>query len=315
VSGDVRSADWLRRAGFRHTYDGNGCVFDPVMGGVDARGRALHATHEDKRCEKQPRFSTPAYKVPAGPLPADAIIVAGNGGSEYFYVPSHDARLLKRLVTALQERTPYGAMFVRSIYGALAGTLPLSRIGLEGPQSVSPPTPDVVVSFDWDDTATTAADPHAPGTEHSTAGNRGTHGSFSPIDVHNTLIAVGPHFRVGFHDRDPSSNLDVAPTIAALLGFAMPHAEGRVLDEGFAGRDVRYPVELFDENTAPASVRRTCRENDLDCKHPLPAASYAFNLHGETLTTPDGKRYVYLDKAKATRTPKASAKPSPAPPR
>jgi arylsulfatase A-like enzyme len=312
ASGDVRTVAWLRHAGFRHAYDGVGCVFDPVLGGVDARGRTLHPTHEDKTCEKQPRFSTAADKVPKDPLPADAIIVAANGGSEYFYVPSHDTKLLQRLVTALQERTPYGAMFVRATYGAIAGTLPLSRIGLEGPQSVSPPTPDMVVSFDWDDTAVTAADPHAPGTEHSSpVSYRGMHGSFSPIDVHSTLIAVGPHFRAGFHDGLPSCNLDVAPTIATLLGLALPHAEGRVLDEGFTGGEQRYQLEPFVENVAPAAVRRTCRANDLDCKHPLPAASYAFSLYGQTLSTPDGKKYVYLDKAKAARTPKARAKHAP----
>jgi hypothetical protein len=131
ASGDVRTVDWLRRAGFRHAYDGVGCVFDPVLGGVDARGRALHATHEDKTCEKQPRFSTPAYKVPKDkPLDSDAVIVATNGGSEYFYVPSHDTKLVQRLVIALQERTPYGALFVRAVYGAIAGTLHEDRLQL-----------------------------------------------------------------------------------------------------------------------------------------------------------------------------------------
>jgi arylsulfatase A-like enzyme len=310
VSGDVRSADWLRRAGFPHVYDGAGCAFDPVLGGVDAHGAALHSTREDAACGAQPRFSTPAYRVPAGPLPQDAIVIAPNGGSEFYYVLDHDARSVLRLVTALQERAPYGPVFVGARYGAIAGTLPLARIGLENDQSVSPPTPDVVVSFDWDDAAEGGAGASMPGTEHSTpAGYRGMHGSFSPVDVHNTLIAIGPDFRSGLHSALPSSNLDVAPTIAALLGLALPHAEGRVLDEAFASNHNpdHYRVESFVEDVAPARVSRVCLANDLDCKHPRAAAQYAFKLFGQTLTAPDGKQYVYLDKAKATRTPAGRA--------
>jgi arylsulfatase A-like enzyme len=305
VSGDVRSADWLHAAGFRHVYDGAGCVFDPVLGGVSANGEALHRTQEDAACDKQPRFSTPSYRVPKGPLPLDAVVIAPNGGSEYFYVPSHDPRLVRRLVTALQERTVYGPLFVRATYGAVPGTLPLDKIGLESGQSASPPAPDVVVSFEWDDTALTAAGPDAPGTEQaSPVGYRGMHGSFSPVDVHNTLIAFGPDFRSGVASDQPSSNLDVAPTIGALFGLALPHAEGRVLDEALVDRQqVHYQVEPFVENIGPVALRRVCPANDLACKHPLPPAAYAFTLSGQTLSMPDGShRYVYLDKAKATRT-------------
>ena len=58
------------------------------------------------------------------------------------------------------------------------------------------------------------------------------HGSFSPIDVHNTLIANGPAFRAGITIRNPTGNVDVAPTVAYVLGHAMPLADGRVLNGG-----------------------------------------------------------------------------------
>ena len=33
--------------------------------------------------------------------------------------------------------------------------------------------------------------------------------SFSPIDVHNTLVAEGPDFKAGFTDTLPTGNVDV----------------------------------------------------------------------------------------------------------
>jgi arylsulfatase A-like enzyme len=303
VSGDVRSADWLRRAGFAHVYDGGGCVFDPGLGGLNARAEAQHPTQQSAACEKQPRFSTPSYRVPQGPLPLDAIVIAANGGSEYFYVPSQAPRLLRRLVSALHERTPYGPIFVRARYGRVPGTLPLAQIGMETPDSISPPTPDLVVSFDWDATAISAAARPAPGTLHSSPQSfRGMHGSFSPVDVHNTLIAIGPDFRSGFLDSYPSSTLDVAPTIAALLSLSLPHAEGRVLDEAFAREPPSYRVEPFSSAAEPVALRQLCESDDLDCKHPRRGATYAFSLRGQTLSSADGTRhYTYLDDAKVTR--------------
>jgi hypothetical protein len=219
------------------------------------------------------------------------------------YVPSHDPALLQRLVSALQEREAYGVMFVREQYGAVPGTLPLARIGLEGPHSVSPPTPDLVVSFSWDADATTAAGPGAPGTELTSAyGNRGMHGSFSPRDVHNTLLAAGPHFRAGIADTYPTSNLDVAPTVASLLQLSMPEAQGRVLLEALSDARERFSVEPFEETSEPAALKRVCTQDDLECKRPQPGAAYKIVLRGHTLTWADGeKRMRYLDQAEARR--------------
>jgi len=306
VSGDVRSADVLQRAGFAHVYDGHGCVYDPVLGGIRPDGKPVYEPQRDASCEEGGR-STPSHRVPPSPLPADAIVIAANGGSEYFYVPSGDGALVQRLVTALQERSAYGALFVRERFGNIPGTMPLTRIGLEGPGSMSPPTPDVVASFSWDERATSAAALDAPGTEHSTPlGLRGMHGSFSPTDVHNTLIAAGPSFRAGFADDYPSSNLDVAPTVAALLGLKLPDAEGRVLAEALANAPApTYKVEPFEERAGPVALRKLCQPDDPDCKRPGRGGNYSFTLQGQVLSTPDGRTsYRYLDQARAIRTPK-----------
>jgi len=45
------------------------------------------------------------------------------------------------------------------------------------------------------------------------------------------LLAVGPGIRAGVQDDAVSSFLDLAPTVAHLMGFAMPYARGRVLTE------------------------------------------------------------------------------------
>jgi predicted AlkP superfamily pyrophosphatase or phosphodiesterase len=303
VSGEVRSVDWLRRAGFPHTYDGNDCAFDPVLSGIKADGKPLYPTRKDLSCSpEKPNANTPSYRLPAQ-LPKDAIVIAANGGSEYFYLPSQDQALLKRLTTALQEREAYGPIFVRSVHGAVPGTFPLTDIGLEGPGSVSPPTPDLVVSFAWDADATSAAGPSAPGTELASAyGNRGMHGSFSPRDVHNTLIAAGPHFRAGVPDVYPTSNLDVAPTLASLLNLELPQAAGRVLLEALSDARERFDVQPFEQVTEPVALKRTCTQDDLECKRPQPAASYRLYLRGRVLTWADGKRSQrYFDQAEARR--------------
>lgn len=301
ASGEVRTAAWMRRAGFAHAYDGVGCVFDPVLGGVDAKGHALDEAHADKDCADKARVSTGDFRVPHGALPSDAVIVAANGGSEYFYVPSHDPELLKRVVRALQERRGYGAIFVRSLYGAVPGTLSLAHIGMEQANSPSPPAPDLVVSYDWDDAATSAAAPDVPGTELVSPQNlRGMHGSFSPRDVHNTLIAAGPDFRSAYVDDNPSSSLDVAVTIAKLLGLKVPAPEGRVLTEAVTPSEVKYELESFDDHSDVVPLARVCEQDDLDCKHPGSGLSYSFTLHGQTVR--EGSRsYVYFDWGKAER--------------
>ena len=196
-------------------------------------------------------------------------MIAANGGSEYYYVLDHTPATVAALVRALQERRAYGAIFVRSNYGAIPGTLPLSAINAEGGQS-SPPTPDLIVSFDWDDAAVAGGNAAVPGTEYASAQRyRGMHGSFSPRDVHNVLIAHGPHFKSGFQDRLPSSNVDVAPTVAQLLALPFKAPDGRVLVEALAGDTSDNQVEISTRSSGPVALRRTCSPDDPGCARPL----------------------------------------------
>jgi hypothetical protein len=60
------------------------------------------------------------------------------------------------------------------------------------------------------------------------------HGSLSRFDMHNTLIAAGPDFKVGFKSELPSANSDVAPTVLSILQIEpKTPMDGRVLNEAF----------------------------------------------------------------------------------
>ena len=62
------------------------------------------------------------------------------------------------------------------------------------------------------------------------------HGSMSPWNVRNTLFAWGAGFKRGVTVGTPAGNVDVAPTVLALLGIeAREGMDGRVLAEALAG--------------------------------------------------------------------------------
>ncbi|MET0790808.1 MAG: alkaline phosphatase family protein [Polyangiaceae bacterium] len=316
VSGEVRTADVLQRAGFAHVYDGGGCLLDPVLTGIRKDGSLVYPTRKDTNgsCtasarvsptgkEKPPtvNYSMPSFRVP-NPLPKDAIVIAANGGSEYFYLLDHSQKTAEKLVRTLAERPAYGAIFVHGSYRAIAGTLPLTAIGAEGPRS-SPPTPDLIVSFAWNEAALAGGGGGLPGTEYASAQRyRGMHGSFSPRDVHNTLIAQGPHFKIGSMDVLPSGNVDLAPTVAQLLGLPFQAPDGRVLHEALRGEAVDYHVEAVTQNSDPVSLPRTCQADDPGCLHPSAGATYRMTLYKQVLSAPGAAApFTYLDRASVTR--------------
>jgi predicted AlkP superfamily pyrophosphatase or phosphodiesterase len=314
VSGDVRSADLLTFAGFK-AFDGSGCSTTP-MAGIKADGSAVHAVGIDatgalcgvanaKYQAVSATLVAPAasFKVPAS-LPATGIVIATNGGSDYFYVPDHDATTVTNLVRFLQSREEFGAVFVDSRYGALPGTLPMSVVNLENSMRQSKGQPDVVVSFNWDGQQLVNG---LPGTEfESFGGNRGMHGSFSPIDVHNTLLASGPAFRSGTTIGNPTGNVDVAPTVAYLFGLSMPQADGRVLNEALV-----KPASTSAPSFKASVVNPASAAAGLVFKSPvdptgatvdaaLGAGNYSINLVVKDLTV-DGRTFRYFDYAQAVR--------------
>jgi predicted AlkP superfamily pyrophosphatase or phosphodiesterase len=315
-SGDVRSADLLTYRGFK-AFDGTGCSTS-AMYGLDASGKptvpvqldasgALCGAANTKYQAISASLGTPvaSFKVPApGALPANGIVVAANGGSDYFYVPSHDAATIAALVKVLQQREEYGAIFVDSRYGTLPGTLSMAQVNLENATRQGNGQPDVVASFNWDYTTSVQG---LPGIEfESTGGQRGMHGSFGIADVHNTLIANGPSFKAAATLSTPTGNVDVAPTTAYLLGLSMPQADGRVVNEALT-----QPASTSTPTVTPASVTPAAPATGLRFELPtdptgatadsaLSAGSYTVNLAVKDLVV-DGKTYRYFDYAKAVR--------------
>jgi arylsulfatase A-like enzyme len=220
--GEVRLAHVLHEAGI-DAHDGVGCIYSPVLSPVQVKD-------SDGACPGLPRYSTPAYPIPAQLGPSD-VVVAANGGSDYAYVPSHDPKIVAAIVAALQKRPEVAALFVASRYGAVPGTVPLSAIRVEDPAGRHP---DVVVAYAADETTSVQGAPGIEFAGSATSRYRGMHGTLGANDVRAVLVAKGPHFRAAWRDPLPTSNVDVAPTIAALLGIDLPQTDGRPLLEVLA---------------------------------------------------------------------------------
>lgn len=292
VSGSIRMADDLTRAGF-HAYDGEGCIYAPVMSGIRADGTPLHPTRYDddgRVCGKPGPYTTPSYVVP-DVLPKDAVVIAPNDGTDYLYVPTHDAAVVKRVVRFLQSRAVVNTVFVAKRYGAIPGTLPAEAVHLDNARR----GPDIIISYAWDANAVVQG---FPGTEVGTVSTeRGQHGSFSPRDVHNTLIASGPDFRQAMRDPLPSGNVDVAPTLAALLNLPLPTAQGRVLHEALTGTLAR-PLVGYRVETAtlrPQQPATGLKRQRIDGS-PLKSTRFDFAVWLKQLSSGD-RRWTYFDRA------------------
>jgi predicted AlkP superfamily pyrophosphatase or phosphodiesterase len=301
VSGQVRLADELARAGIR-AYDGGRCLYDPVMSGILANGTPLHPdrTASPGSCPdyRWKKYTTPDYQLPHPFLPREAFVIATNGGSDYLYQPAHDPGRIRAAVRFLQSREEFGAIFVDSRYGDIPGTLPLSTVRLENAEGRNP---DIVVGYAFDEHAIVQGMPGIEFRGTSNNINRGSHGSFSPIDVHNTLLAAGPDFREQFNDPLPSGNVDVAPTIARILGLQLPQADGRPLLEALRGA---AHVDASAYVVTPQTIEPSAEATGLLVKSPTGAdtgkSRYTFDLRIKQLRRGDD-RHLYFDFARARR--------------
>ena len=166
-----------------------------------------------------------------------SILMVGLGGSMLFYVIDHDRAIATKLVNYLQTTSYAGVIFSRD---GLEGTFPLSQAGIDVPSA-----PDVILSMRWG-AGTLPRAGAMPGLLIIDASNSavglGMHGSLSRFDMHNTLVAAGPDFKVGFKSATPSGNSDLAPTILDILGMAPDEAmDGRVLSEAYVAAGQEAP--------------------------------------------------------------------------
>lgn len=177
------------------------------------------------------------------------LVVVGNGGSDLLYLPSPDKALAAKVVALLAEQDYTSGIFVDDALCRIAGTLPLSAIGLKG--TAVTPTPSIVVNFR--SFSTGCADPTTCGVavaDTSLKQGQGMHGSFSRADTRNIMGAAGPSFRQGFEATAPASNADLGRTIAHLLGL-------KIVDKGtLVGRVL---VEAMPNGALPAVTSEIVR--------------------------------------------------------
>jgi hypothetical protein len=233
------------------------------------------------------------------PLPAGAIVVAANAGSDYLFIPDGNPKTARDAVTSLQSRLQFGAIFVSDKYGPLEGTLPMSLIKTES--KVPNRGPDIIVSFAFDEKVVVSG--RAGISYASSVNRRGDHGSFSPTDVHISLLAYGPDFKQGLHDNLPTANVDLAPTIARILRFDMPEAEGRVLEEALKDGPAltEYAVERKTYRSSAKIGLKTKLPTDLDGRAIDPALTrYLVELRTKTVSR-KGANWLYFDEARALR--------------
>lgn len=300
VSGFVRTAELLTIDGLK-AYDGASCRNVPTLSGILVDGTHLHPGREDSHgniCGRPQKYTSASYVVPK-PVPAGAIVVAANAGSDYLFVPDGNIETVKAAVASLQSRLQFGAIFVSDKHGEIPGTLPMSLIKTENTGTGR--APDIIVSFSYDDDSTVAG---RSGIVYASSINRrGDHGSFSQTDTHISLMTSGPAFKSGFRDTLPSANVDVAPTVARILQLSMPDVEGRVLEEalreGPAISEYAIATKVHQSSTATGLTMKLLI--DVDGSTIAPGLSkYSVELSTKILTRGSAS-YTYFDYARAVR--------------
>lgn len=220
-----------------------------------------------------------ALKPHTGVLPDGTPRLVASGGA--IYVRDGDQQAVASIVGALQQTPGAGAIFTRAVRpgspeGGVAGTLSFDVARWDHERSAQ-----ILFSPDWADTA------NAQGLRGAvSAGGIAGHGSSSPWDIHNTLIAAGPDLARGRIVDVPSANVDLMPTMLTLLGMAIPPSvQGRALREALVG----------DVAKGEAPVVRTSEHSAR-----TPDGAYAVTARQSTVRV-GGREYRYFDGTTVTR--------------
>ncbi len=198
-------------------------------------------------------------------------VIVSNTGPALIHVKNRDPQKIEQIVRFLQQQPwastiytaaekPANGAYVPSPgdfdiatvkpYGWVSGTFSLELIH----QSNAERGADIIVTFPWSSQPNrygvlgkaAFAGGGATGPVNSDASD---HGSFSPWETHNTLLAWGPDIKSGAVVGVPVGNVDIAATVLALEGVATPNpTDGRILSEALAGRTpptVPYGARVF----------------------------------------------------------------------
>ncbi len=152
--------------------------------------------------------------------------------------------MLRRVVDRLRTYDYVSGFFVDDSYGPIDGTLPLGAINFVGDEQDAEATGRRRGLQGVLPRRAGPADGH-PGLRHGLAGRAGHHGGFGRESTFNNMAAMGPDFKRGFTDPRPSAIRHITPTVAHLMGFAMPAGgtlRGRVLPEALAAGPAAPPA-------------------------------------------------------------------------
>ena len=203
------------------------------------------------------------------------VVLASSGQAVGLHVAGHDGDLIGRIARLVQSRAWGGVLFTAGHgpgdpHGTVDGTFSLEFIqGAGGERS-----PDLLVTFPWTSQANAFG---VAGSDLACVSGGATlyasdHGSMSPWNVRNTLLAWGASFKKGVTVAAPAGIVDVAPTVLAALG----------IDER-DGMDGRVLAEALADGPDPGQVTADART------HTVHAGPYHAALQ---VSTVDGHRYV-----------------------
>jgi len=175
---------------------------------------------------------------------APQALVVANGATDYIYIPDGSRATAKRIFDNLIQQPYLGGVFVNDALlkggaGDFAGALAMSDINLIGSSKLVQPS--IVVAY-----RTFVVGGCKLGEQMCAAElvdsplhvGQGNHGSFSRADTRNFMAAIGPDFKTRFVDEAPVGNVDVAPTLAHILGLNLTGPgtlKGRVAKEALKG--------------------------------------------------------------------------------
>ena len=119
--------------------------------------------------------------------------------------------MIRRLVEFLQQSDFAGVILTKE---PMEGTFTLAQSKID-----SADAPDVVMSFRWNDSKNQFGVRGMIDADWQRRAGKGTHATLSRFDMHNTLVVAGPDFRRSETDDLLTGNVDLTPTILAVLGM------------------------------------------------------------------------------------------------
>jgi predicted AlkP superfamily pyrophosphatase or phosphodiesterase len=207
------------------------------------------------------------------------VLLTGTGGCVLIYVQDHNQAKVKVITEFLTKQSWCGPLFTSSSTDPVPYTFPLSLI-----QNQNPRSPDILMSFAWESSPNLSGITGVGVFSQGKVGvGGGNHGSISPYEINNVLVAMGPHFKRRTKNVIPSGNVDLLPTILHLLGLVPPEkVDGRVLVEAL--EEGPNPEKIFIKTHVHKAADRT--------------GNIAFNQRVQISTV---GQTTYLDKGRVIR--------------